>query len=178
MWNLISRTWAPLIRNWTLFSLSAVMTAHQSAVDQVGLKKDPLEITNEEWKKILPPEKYHVAREQGTERAFTGEYDHHFKPGVYKCTCCGADLFISDHKYNSGCGWPAFHTAHSSSGTDEADSNVVRRPDFSHGVSRVEVICKKCHAHLGHVFDDGPKPTGERFCINSVSLDFVPKTDS
>lgn len=121
--------------------------------------------TEEEWKKELTPQEYKVLREKGTEAPFTGEYDHSFENGMYKCAACGAELFSSDRKYDSGCGWPAF---------DEALPNAVEfTEDNTLGMRRVEVTCKKCGGHLGHVFPDGPKETtGKRFCINSVSLKF------
>ncbi|KAI1729454.1 selR domain-containing protein [Ditylenchus destructor] len=130
--------------------------------------KDPKDVSDQEWKNVLSPEAYDVTRQGGTEPAFTGKYDKHFKPGRYTCVCCGADLFISDHKYHSGCGWPAFFNS------IDGDKNIVRIHDTSYGMERTEVRCRQCNAHLGHVFDDGPKETGERYCINSVSIDFVP----
>uniref|UniRef100_A0A915E6T6 Peptide-methionine (R)-S-oxide reductase n=1 Tax=Ditylenchus dipsaci TaxID=166011 RepID=A0A915E6T6_9BILA len=117
-------------------------------------------------KMMLSTEEYNVARQGGTEPAFTGKFDKHFKAGKYTCLCCGADLFVSESKYNSGCGWPAF------SKSIESDKNIVRIHDTSYGMERTEVRCRQCNAHLGHVFDDGPKETGERYCINSISLNF------
>ena len=118
-----------------------------------------------EWKKKLTPEQYNVLREKGTEPAFTGKYVHHKEKGVYMCAACGADLFDSDAKFDSGTGWPSF---------DEPKNteNIELKTDFSHGISRTEVLCRKCHGHLGHLFDDGPTPTGKRFCMNSCVLDF------
>jgi len=121
--------------------------------------------TEEEWKKILTPEQYSVLRQKGTERAFTGKYDKHFEKGVYKCAACDNVLFESDTKYDSGCGWPSFFTP-------LAGDRVIYEEDKSYGMTRTEVMCAKCGGHLGHVFDDGPEPTGLRYCMNSVSLKF------
>ena len=124
--------------------------------------------TDEDWKKELSPEQFHVLRQHGTERAFTGAYLDEKRPGLYRCGGCKAALFDAGTKYDSGSGWPSFWEA-----VDE--SRVKRIEDRSHGMVRVEVRCAACDGHLGHVFRDGPKPTGERFCINSLSLDFEPK---
>ena len=124
---------------------------------------EKIEKTEAEWRAELTPEQYRVLREKGTERPFTGEYDNVFEPGTYHCAGCGAELFASDAKYDSGCGWPAF----SSPASGEA---VAEEIDASHGMVRTEVLCAACGGHLGHVFPDGPRPTGLRYCINSAAL--------
>lgn len=124
--------------------------------------------SNEEWKKNLSPEQYEVLREKGTESPFSGEYDDFFDPGKYKCAGCGEVLFDSDSKYDSGCGWPAFFDANK--------DKIETQEDLSYGMKRIEVMCRNCGGHLGHVFDDGPKDKGgKRYCINSVSLKFEKK---
>jgi peptide-methionine (R)-S-oxide reductase len=124
--------------------------------------------TNSEWRKELDDETYRVTRAKGTERPFTGQYDKHFDDGIYNCKCCGEPLFESQTKFDSGCGWPSFFKPLD-------NNNVEEKGDYTHFMIRTEVLCKNCGAHLGHVFTDGPKPTGLRYCINSVSLNFEKK---
>ena len=124
--------------------------------------------TDEEWRKLLTPEQFEVARRKGTERAFTGQYWDLHDQGAYLCVCCGNELFNSETKYDSGCGWPSFYAA-------LAPDRIETVADRTHGMLRTEVTCSRCGAHLGHVFDDGPRPTGLRYCMNSASLNFVKK---
>jgi peptide-methionine (R)-S-oxide reductase len=126
-------------------------------------KMEKVQKTEEQWRAELTPEQYHVLREKGTERSFTGEYDHVFEPGTYRCAGCGAELFSSEAKYDSGCGWPAFYAPAGEEAVDE-------ETDTSHGMVRTEVTCSNCGGHLGHLFPDGPAPTGIRYCINSAAL--------
>jgi peptide-methionine (R)-S-oxide reductase len=132
---------------------------------------EKLEKSEQEWREHLSPEEYHVLREQGTERAFTGAYWDEKSPGVYRCRGCGQELFHSDTKYDSGTGWPSFF--------DPMESDAVEtRPDNSHFMRRTEVVCARCGGHLGHLFEDGPNPTGLRYCINSCSLQLDPDTSA
>jgi peptide-methionine (R)-S-oxide reductase len=133
--------------------------------------RDKADLPESEWRRRLSPEQYHVLREAGTERAFTGRYVHNKETGEYHCAGCGALLFTSDTKFDSGSGWPSF--THPASG-----AAVVEHEDASHGMRRVEVRCARCDGHLGHVFPDGPGPEGLRYCMNSAALDFEPKEEA
>ncbi len=147
------------------------MACGQSDTEKAAGKGGPqfgIVKTEAEWRKELSPEAYHVLREKGTERAFTGQYDNFKHKGVFVCAACALPLFDSKTKFDSGTGWPSFYAV-------IGDSNVVDIADRSHGWVRTEVVCGRCGGHLGHVFDDGPAPTGLRYCINSVSLDFEPE---
>jgi peptide-methionine (R)-S-oxide reductase len=132
---------------------------------------DKLDLTDEEWRRRLDAEQYRVCREKGTERAFTGAYYATKTPGTYRCVACGEPLFSSTAKFDSGTGWPSFYEP-------IAPAAVDAEEDRSYGMARTEVHCRRCGAHLGHVFPDGPRPTGLRYCINSVSLKLEPKTDA
>ena len=138
---------------------------YQQGIDMKKQKKN--ELTEEEWKKKLTPEEFHILRQKGTERPFTGEYDKFYKDGTYKCAGCGTELFTSSSKYDSGCGWPAFYEA--------MPDKIQESADNSFGMTRVEITCENCGGHLGHVFNDGPQPSGLRYCVNSISLDFDSK---
>ena len=128
------------------------------------MKEKQVDKSDEEWRQELTPEQFQVCRRKGTERAFTGKYYDCKEAGTYHCACCGKELFSSDTKYDSGSGWPSFYRP-------VAEDAVKTETDSSHGMVRTEVLCSACNAHLGHVFEDGPEPTGLRYCINSVSLD-------
>ncbi len=142
-----------------------IFNAKTGKIETVGKVRK----TDQEWSAILTPEQFRVARKKGTEPAFSGKYHDFHEKGVYQCVCCGTDLFRSSEKFESGTGWPSFTAP-------IAPENIKTAPDTSYFMRRIEVLCARCDAHLGHVFDDGPPPTHQRFCMNSASLTFIAST--
>ncbi|MDT3695474.1 MAG: peptide-methionine (R)-S-oxide reductase MsrB [Ignavibacterium sp.] len=162
LWLLLEPTYPEHKRIFNNHSESDTLNPKEKNMEQKIIK------TEEEWKKELTPEEYNILREKGTERPFTGKYWDHFEIGIYICAACGAELFASDTKFESSCGWPSYFQPIDS-------SRIIYKEDRSFGMIRTEVMCARCGGHLGHVFDDGPPPTGLRYCINSGSMKFISK---
>lgn len=154
-----------------VFTISTIDCAQQNIKSNNSKGKEmnvKVQKTVKEWKESLTPEQYQILREKGTEKPFTGKYWNFDEKGIYRCAACGQVLFDSDTKFDAGCGWPSFSDVVN-------NKNVILKDDYSLGMHRTEVMCSNCGGHLGHVFDDGPKPTGQRFCINSASIEFEKK---
>lgn len=162
---LVSMLLAGLVAGLSLSAAAAEIKVYSSA-EGTYIMTENVDKSAAEWRELLTPEEYHILREKGTEPAFSGKYDKHYAQGIYHCAGCGLELFSSEDKFDSGSGWPSFTAP-------IAPENIATKDDSSFFISRTEVLCARCGGHLGHVFNDGPKPTGLRYCMNSAALEFV-----
>jgi peptide-methionine (R)-S-oxide reductase len=164
-----------IIAAFFIFGMASCQNSEAPKTEKTGHETKPMDTSykksDEEWRKSLSREQYEVLREKATERPFTGQYNDHYEKGWYTCAGCGTELFSSEQKFNSHCGWPSFDNE--LGGGDR----VKKVKDFSHGMIRTEIVCAKCGGHLGHLFDDGPTASGQRYCVNSLSLGFKPASD-
>ena len=155
---------------YILVACNEVTSGTETGMPMTNIPNDTNKVvkTEDEWKKSLSPEQYYILREKGTESPFTGKFNMHKEKGVYTCAACGNELFSSEMKFDSHCGWPSFDE-------EIAGGKIKTKSDTSFGMTRIEIMCAKCDGHLGHIFDDGPTESGKRYCVNSVSLDFIKK---
>ena len=159
-----------LILSSLFVAIFITASCQQQPTNPIKMSNDKINKTDAEWQKELTPDQYHILREKGTEPAYTGEYTNNFAKGKYVCGACGYELFTSDMKFESHCGWPSFDKEVG------IGDHVIKKKDVSFGMVRTEIMCARCGGHLGHIFDDGPTQTGQRYCVNSLSIKFIPDT--